>query len=102
MKDFAVSGKRLLQVFLPEVKDSYEIAEVFLDESDKLFCNCSNYAKRNSCRHTRLIQGRIDANDGRYVPEILRSATPEEAELAKRSNDAYNQFLRRYGKIEVY
>jgi len=102
MKDFTVSDKRLLQIFLPEVQDSYEIAEVSADDSGKLFCTCLTYVKRSSCKHTRLIQGRIDANDGRYVPEVLRRATPEETELAKTSNDAYNHFLRRYGKIEVY
>jgi len=102
MKDFTVSDKRLLQIFLPEVKDSYEISEVYADDAGDLSCNCSTYVKRKSCKHVRLIQARVDANDGRYVPEILRSASQSEAELAKTSNDAYNHFLRRYGKIEVY
>jgi hypothetical protein len=102
MKEFIVGSKRLLQVFLPEVKDSYEISEVYLNEKDKISCSCSTYLKRNSCKHSRLIQARVDANNGRYIPEILRSATPEETELAKTSDEAYNHFLRKYGKIEVY
>jgi len=102
MSGFAVEDKRLLQIFLPDVKGSFEIYEVYAKASGELTCNCATHEKRNSCKHTRFIQARIDANKGRYIPEILRSATPEETELAKTSNQEYNQFLRRYGKIEVY
>lgn len=96
------SDLRLIQVFLSETQSPGPgIYEVSTSESGSLFCTCPGFAGRKSCKHTKLVQARIDNNHGHYPLEITNRATQEEADKAKKSNEEYRKFIIKYGKIEV-
>lgn len=104
MKETSMSDNlRLVQVFLSQSQTPGPgIFEVSTDDNGVLFCTCPGYKGRKTCKHTKLVQNRIDHNHGSYPLEILSKATPEEAEKAKKSNAEYRSFIIRYGKIEVF
>lgn len=104
MKEVSVNSKpRLVQVFLSESNNPGPgIFEVSTTKDGLLLCTCSAYASRKRCKHTKLVETRIESNNGNYPLEILSKATEEEAEKAKRSAEEYRKFIIRYGKIEVF
>jgi hypothetical protein len=95
--------KKLIQVFLsPASAASVVISEVYIDGMSNLTCTCPGWRGKHSCKHTRLIQERIDNNGGIYKMEVSKKATMEEAALAHESDEAFRKFVVTYGKIEVY
>jgi hypothetical protein len=104
MKEVSVNKDlRLVQVFLSQSQTPGPgIFEVSADNVGSLFCTCPGFNGRKSCKHTKLVNARIEQNSGSYPLEILSKATPEEAELAKHSNEEYRNFIILYGKIEVF
>lgn len=104
MKEAFVNNKlRLVQVFLSESNTPGPgIFEVSANDEGVLYCTCPSFNNRKACKHTKLVENRIDNNNGNYPLEILSKATEEEAEKAKHSNEAYRSFIIRYGKIEVF
>ena len=94
---------RLVQVFLSQSQTPGPgIFEVSTNDEGALFCTCPGFSGRKTCKHTKLVQTRIDNNNGNYPLEILRRATQEEAEQAKLSDESHRSFIIRYGKIEVF
>lgn len=95
----------LLQIFLSHKREAPGpgIFEVSFDKDDlHLECNCPGFISKSACKHTRLVQGRIDKNGGMYPWEFSKKFTP--AELAKAVDDpaAFRELVVKYGKIEVY
>lgn len=104
MKETSVNNNlRLVQVFLSQSQTPGPgIFEVSTNDEGSLFCTCPGFSGRKTCKHTKLVQTRIDSNQGNYPLEILKKATQEEADKAKASNEDYRTFIIRYGKIEVF
>jgi len=103
MKGSSLEDVRLLQIFLsPTASPGPCIFEVSTTKEGKLSCTCPGYKGRNSCKHTRFVKARIDANNGTYPLELLPD-TPEVAQrYAKKSSRAFREFVIKYAKIEVF
>lgn len=102
-KSLSTDDMRVIQFFLsPSNSPGPGIYEVSASKSqDKLSCNCPGFNGRSTCKHTKFVQARIDSNDGSYPMEISTKATKEAAKKATESNEAFRDFLLKYGKIEV-
>lgn len=95
--------KKLLQVFLsPSESPSPNISEVYMTRDSELSCTCPGFKGRATCKHIRLVQQRIDDNGGAYPMEISTRATQEDADVASESDEAFREFVVKYGKVEVY
>lgn len=95
--------KKLLQVFLsPSDSPSPNISEVYMYKSGDLICTCPGFKGRATCKHVRLVKERIDGNDGAYPMEVSTKATQEDADAASESDEAFREFVVRFGKVEVY
>ena len=93
---------RLVQVFLSQsTTPGPGIFEVSTNTSGDLFCTCPSFMSRKRCKHTVLVNARIEDNNGNYPLEILSKATEDDAAKSKLSNEAHRSFIIRYGKIEV-
>lgn len=97
-----VDEKRLVQVFLSPVRTSPNIYEVSSTKSGELSCTCPSFVGKTSCKHTRFVKARIDANEGNYPLEISSRATDVDAERAKESPEAFREFIIKFAKIEVF
>ena len=93
---------RLVQVFLSPVPTSPNIYEVSSSTEGELFCTCPQYKGKTTCKHTRFVKARIDANNGSYPLEISNRATDEDAERARQSPEAFREFVINFAKIEVF
>jgi hypothetical protein len=103
MKEVQVNNLRLVQVFLSQSQTPGPgIFEVSANDEGDLFCTCPSFFNRKRCKHTVLVNTRIETNNGNYPLEILSKATEEDAAKAKLSNEEYRSFIIRYGKIEVF
>ena len=94
-----MTSKRLLQVFLTPGPGVYEVS---MGDDDKLYCNCSGFFAKKTCKHTRFVNSRIEDNGGTYPLEISDRAQADDAERAQESDEAFRSFVIRFGKIEVY
>jgi len=96
-------GIRLLQIFLsPTGNPGPGIFEVCIKPGGALTCTCSGYNGRKTCKHTRFVQSRIDSHGGTYPHEISTRTTPEDAQKAEDSDEAFRDFIIKFGKIEVF
>lgn len=102
MRNSSVEESRLIQVFLSPVQTSPNIFEVSSTKGGDLSCTCPSFKGKTSCKHTRFVQARINANDGNYPLEISKRATEEDADLAKESSEAFRHFVIKFAKIEVF
>lgn len=103
MKGGQVKSTRLVQVFLSTSPNpGLGVYEVSSDARGDLQCNCSMFSSKKNCKHTRLVDVRIKNNNGNYPLEISNRATDDDAAKAKESNDAFREFVLKFGKIEVY
>lgn len=96
-------SRRLIQVFLSAKSSTHPgIYEVSVDANDNLFCTCPGGVATGECKHTKFVKAKMDANKGTYPLEINKKAKPEEAELARQSNDLFRDFIIKFGRIEVF
>jgi len=103
MKENKLIDLRLVQVFLSKTQTPGPgIFEVSSNEDGVLFCTCPGYKARSSCKHTKFVSARTSTNDGHYPLEISSRATDEDVLKAKKSNDAFRDFVIKFGKIEVF
>jgi hypothetical protein len=102
MMESSVEQSRLIQIFLsPAASPGPCIFEVS-SNNGKLYCTCPGFNGRSTCKHTRFVKARIESNGGTYPLEILKSATPTDAQLAESSPEAFRDFVIRFAKIEVF
>ena len=103
MKGNKVTGNRLVQVFLSQSQTPGPgIYEVTTDNSGNLYCTCPGFKGRSTCKHSRFVDTRIKKNNGNYPLEISDRATQEDADKAKVSDDAFREFVIKFGKIEIF
>ena len=99
-----MTDKRLLQVFLTNQSDNPGpgIFEVSSDSQKNLICTCPGFASKTSCKHTALIESRIQKNNGVYQFDFSTKVTKEELAKAMLTEEAFRELVLRYGKVEVY
>jgi len=69
--------------------------------SYRLRCGCNGYSTRLSCKHTRFVKQRMNANNGVYPTEISNRASKVDSLIASKDPKAFRELLVHYGKIEV-
>jgi len=102
-----MTDKRLLQVFLTNLSDRADspgpgIFEVSSDKNKNLICTCPGFASKNSCKHTALIESRIERNNGVYQFDFSSKVTKEELATAMLSEQTFRELVLKHGKVEVY
>ena len=98
-----MKGPRLIQLFLSQTNTPGPgIYEVSADDEGVLYCTCPGFKGRKTCKHTKYVKAKTDNNNGTYPLEISNRATEEEADKARVSNEAFREFIIKYGKIEVF
>lgn len=75
------------------------VDEVMTDEDLNLKCTCEGFKARKKCKHITWCE--LELKNGTF-PIQVDKATPDSAiKQAKESNEAFRDFLIRYGKIEA-
>lgn len=92
---------KLVQIFLSEGLNPGGIFEVSLTEDKSFICTCPGYAGRKACKHTKFVSSKVKQNNGTYPLEISTRCTPEDADKASESPEAFRDFIIKFGKIEV-
>lgn len=97
-----IKKARLVQVFLSQGNTPGPgIFEVSNTPDGTLLCTCAGFKGRKTCKHTKFVQARMDANNGNYPIEISSKVSPEDAEKASLSDDDFREFIINYGRIEI-
>jgi len=99
-----MTDKRLLQIFLTNQSDNPGpgIFEVSSDADKKLLCTCPGFASKTSCKHTALIESRIQKNNGIYQFDFATKVTKQELSDAMKTEQTFRELVLKYGKVEVY
>ena len=75
------------------------VEEVKITSNNKFVCTCDGFINRKKCKHITWIELQFEKDT---FPMQIDKATPDEAiKKARESNEAFREFLLRYGKIEV-
>ena len=69
-------------------------------ETKETRCNCPSWSKKGSCKHTQFVNFRI-RHTGHYSIMIPKSISEDVAMEANESEEAFRDFIVKYGKIEV-
>jgi hypothetical protein len=99
-----MTEKRLLQIFLTNQSDNPGpgIFEVSSDSNKNLLCTCPGFASKNSCKHTALIESRIQRNNGVYQFDFSTKVSKEELATAMLTEKDFRELVLKHGKVEVY
>lgn len=95
-----MSNWRTVQVFLsPRHPAIYEV-ELDVTNADTR-CSCPTFRAKDQCRHTKMIERRMDECDGQYP--ILLEAEVQESDISDSLHDPakFREFIVRFGKVEV-
>jgi len=97
-------NQRLLQIFLSHRSDSPGpgIFEVNATANKLLNCNCPGFASKNTCKHTALVERRIEENNGLYPFDLSEKASTAQMVEAMKSEKHFREFVIKYAKVEVY
>lgn len=75
------------------------VDEVLADKDSNLTCTCEGFSARRKCKHVTWCE--LELENGTF-PIQVDKATPDAAiKKAKESDEAFREFLIRYGKIEA-
>jgi hypothetical protein len=75
------------------------VEEVKVDKNTKLHCTCEGFLSRKRCKHVAWCEEQFGKD---VFPINIDKGTPTQAiKKAKESDEAFREFLIRYGKIEV-
>lgn len=96
-----MSGSRLIQVFLSS-SPTAAIFEVNAGEDKEIVCNCPGFASRSSCKHVKLVNARIEANNGIYPFNWLTEVSEEDIKIAMKSEAKFRDFIITKTKVEAY
>jgi hypothetical protein len=92
----------LFQIFLsPAGTPGPGIFEVSLLKNKSFVCTCPGFAGRKVCKHTKLVEARVQQNKGTYPLELSERCNKEDMERAMDSPESFRQHIIKYGKIEV-
>lgn len=94
------------------VNDVWQVSQIFLSDTgvhevsinlktSKVRCNCAGYIARSSCKHTRIVNHRMERNGGIYPIEVSSKASRADTSLASKDPLTFRNFLVKYGRIEV-
>ena len=93
---------RVVQLFLSQsMEPGPGIYEVSITKDKEFMCTCPGFNGRSNCKHVKFVKARVDSNRGTYPLEISSRCTPEDADKAQESPEAFRRFIIKYGKIEV-
>jgi hypothetical protein len=102
MEETLSTEVKLVQVFLNDTQvPGPSIFEVSITDEGRVVCNCPGFKSRHSCKHSKVIVGRMEINNGVYVPELLPSVTDEDITKAHLSNKNSREFIIKFGIPEV-
>lgn len=88
----------ITQIFLSETG----VHEVYIHNgSHKLKCNCPGFETRNTCKHIRFVQVRMDNNGGIYPVEISSRVDKDYSLRASEDPESFRELLINFGKIET-
>lgn len=90
---------RTLQLFLGDEG----ISEVSFATHDKrkLRCTCLGFSSIGKCKHTRFVKACLDKPEGNYAIQIPYDIPEEEADIAMETEEAWREFILKYGKVET-
>jgi hypothetical protein len=102
MEAFVDNDVRLVQLFLTDNQvPGPSVYEVGINDAGKSICTCPNFKSRNSCKHVKFVQEKIDKSSGLYNMELIDKPTIEDIEKAKSSFQGNRDFIIKFGKVEV-
>jgi hypothetical protein len=102
MMEEIVYETKLVQVFLSgNASPTGGIFEVSLTKDKDFVCTCPGFVTRAKCKHVHFVEKKVHDNDGIYPLEISTRCTPEDADRAASSPEAFREFIVTFGKIEV-
>ena len=99
-----MSDRRLLQVFISSKSSNPGpgIFEVSTDPEKNLTCTCPGFAAKARCKHTELVDRKIEQSGGVYPFDFSEKVTAEELKKAMESEEAFRELVIMHGKIAVY
>lgn len=99
-----MSNKRLLQIFISHRSDNPGpgIFEVNTDPDRNLSCTCPGFTSRSTCKHTELVERKIEISGGVYPFEFSEKVTADELKAAMESEETFRELVIMHGKVEVY
>jgi len=99
-----MSDRRLLQVFISSKSDNPGpgVFEVSTDPDKNLTCTCPGFAAKSSCKHTALVERKIEVSGGVYPFDFSEKVTADELKRAMETEEGFRQLVIMHGKIEVY
>jgi len=99
-----MSDKRLLQVFISHKSDNPGpgIFEVSTDPERNLTCTCPGFLSKSTCKHTELVDIKIEQSGGVYPFDFSEKVTADELKKAMESEDAFRELVIMHAKVEVY
>lgn len=75
------------------------VEEVKLNSDKKFVCTCDGFKQRRKCKHVTWVEMQFEKDT--FSMQIDKSTPDYEIKKAKESDEAFRNFLIRYGKIEV-
>ena len=95
---------RLIQIFLSEGRNSEipNIFEVSTDDNKSLICTCPGFISKESCKHTELVNERIEDNNWRYPFDFTGKVSPEQIKEAMADEKSFREFIIDKTRIEVF
>jgi hypothetical protein len=99
-----MSDRRLLQVFISHRSDNPGpgIFEVSTDPERNLTCTCPGFASKSNCKHTELVDRKIEQSGGVYPFDFSEKVTADELKRAMESEEAFRELVIMHAKVEVY
>lgn len=64
-----------------------------------LTCTCPGFMSRNKCKHTDLVQKRLDDNNGEYPIKVDLNSV--ENFKAIKDLTSFNEFIRTHADVEI-
>lgn len=93
---------KLVQIFLSQsATPGPGIYEVSITHEKDFICTCPGFVGRSTCMHTKFVNARVKQNKGTYPLRISTRCTEADADKAMESNEAFREFIIKFGEIEV-
>jgi hypothetical protein len=90
---------RTVQLFLGE--EGISETSVATHDNRKVRCSCAVFFSSGRCKHAKYVRNKMANNDGKYEVQIPVNVPDEDALEALGDNDAWREFIYKYGKVAV-